>query len=226
MVVALGCLSFKHSLGVRSKPAYLSDSTVALVTQNPFKGFEYYPYCAGVWISENQFLTAHHCIIHEDDEKNLIGKMVKFKTRREISINRNELTLSNPHWGLVIAIDVAHDLALINSIDLGLKHKVTRLRESSIEVGEEVKIVGHTSGLAYTYMVGIISAEREDFPEKGDHFFQISAAAYKGNSGGGVFDKSGNLIGICSSLFNRAPNIILFVHRDEVVKFLRENGGS
>ena len=69
------CSSLNHRLGaVAGKPGYLADSTVALVTQKPFNSFQYYPYCAGVWISENQFLTAHHCIIHEDNEKNLIGK--------------------------------------------------------------------------------------------------------------------------------------------------------
>jgi hypothetical protein len=218
------CSGFNHRAEAPAgKPAYLLDSTVALVTGSPVNEFQYYTYCAGVWISPDQFLTAHHCIIHEEYETNMMGKMVRFKTRREVSISKNELTVSDPHYGVVVAIDSLHDLALVKSVDLGLEHSVAKIKESAVEVGEGVKIVGHTSGLTYTYIVGVVSAIRVDFPEDGDHYFQVSTPGYKGNSGGGLFDNDGNLMGICSSLFRGAPNVILFIHKDEMVKFLREN---
>jgi S1-C subfamily serine protease len=93
------------------------------------------------------------------------------------------------------------------------------MEEQPVSVSDDVQIVGHTSGLVYTYVKGVISAERES--EEGHHWYQVSAPAFRGNSGGGVFSKDGKLIGICSQLWLRAPNVIFFVDRDSILKFLK-----
>lgn len=202
-------------------PGHLLDSTVALVTESSDSLSEYYTYCSGVWITSNKFLTAKHCV--DRDNKRVVGSLVRFKTRREVNIAGNQLTTNSPHWGMVWAIDEKHDLALVSAIDNGV-HGIVSIKDGDIEVGDEIKVVGHTSGLQYTYLVGVISSIRINMDsDMNGKLLQVSVPAFRGNSGGGVFDQDGNLLGICSTLYVRAPNVVFFIHRDEIVQFLQES---
>ncbi len=125
-----------------------------------------------------------------------------------------------PHYGVVIAIgDDNVDLALISSIDTLPGHQYATVADS-VELGQDLQIVGHVTGLHYTYIKGTVSATRLRNNAK---YLQISSSAFKGNSGGGAFDEQGNLVGICSAIYMMAPNVTLFVHRDEIKEFIQQN---
>ena len=64
---------------------------------------------------------------------------------------------------------------------------------SDLSVGERVYSVGTPSGLEQTLGEGLISGLREN---KGIKLIQTTAPISPGSSGGGLFDASGNLIGI------------------------------
>jgi trypsin-like peptidase len=66
-------------------------------------------------------------------------------------------------------------------------------RYSSLAVGERVYTVGSPSGLENTLAEGILSGLRKHL---GVDMVQTSAPISPGSSGGGLFDASGNLIGI------------------------------
>jgi serine protease Do len=69
-----------------------------------------------------------------------------------------------------------------------------------------VFVVGNPLGLGNTVTAGIVSALHRVRPESGfGTFFQIDAALNKGNSGGPVFDRSGQVVGI-STAFLTAGN--------------------
>jgi serine protease Do len=64
----------------------------------------------------------------------------------------------------------------------------------SLKVGEKVYTVGSPKGLENTLGQGLISGLRRN--RKGLHMIQTNAQISKGSSGGGLFDRFGNLIGI------------------------------
>jgi S1-C subfamily serine protease len=64
---------------------------------------------------------------------------------------------------------------------------------SDLSVGERVYSVGTPSGLEQTLGEGLISGLREN---KGVKLIQTTAPISPGSSGGGLFDASGNLIGV------------------------------
>src|SRR5262249_57888339 len=80
---------------------------------------------------------------------------------------------------------------------------VAKLADSDpVRVGDAVFIVGAPYGLAHSLSAGIISARWEpdtvtrDFPLA--EFFQTDAVINTGNSGGPMFSRAGDLIGIVS----------------------------
>jgi S1-C subfamily serine protease len=75
---------------------------------------------------------------------------------------------------------------------------------SSLKVGERVYSVGAPSGLERTLGEGIISGLRSS---KKDRFVQTTAPISPGSSGGGLFDSSGNLIGVTTFLVKEAQSI-------------------
>jgi len=86
-------------------------------------------------------------------------------------------------------------------------------------LGEHVYSVGHPKGMYWTFAEGTVSAYRENTVI--GEAVQVNATVWYGNSGGGVFDSSGNLVGICSRL-TRVPMMNYFVHLDSVKRMLKD----
>jgi len=64
---------------------------------------------------------------------------------------------------------------------------------AELKVGESVYTIGSPSGLELSISDGVLSGLRE---EKGFHYVQTTAPISPGSSGGGLFDRRGNLVGI------------------------------
>jgi len=211
----------------------IQDSTVALV-MGP-QG-EKSPYCAGVWVDSNHILTAAHCAeivgrtifsIDEESEYNPVGDIAIFLNKSDL---RNGEIPQDFSWlGIVKKIDKKHDLALIQSISETSYHSIASLALTNIEVGETIHTAGHPVGLFWTYTRGVVGAIRDsEGPLLGKQqimtrVVQVSAPIWVGNSGGGAFNTDGHLIGICSWITLRAPNIGFFIHRDEIKNFLESS---
>jgi serine protease Do len=103
----------------------------------------------------------------------------------------------------VIASEPRADISLIQVSAVPTGARVAKLADSDpIRVGDGVFIVGAPYGLAHSLSAGIISAKWEpdtinsDFPLA--EFFQTDAVINTGNSGGPMFSRAGDLIGIVS----------------------------
>lgn len=112
----------------------------------------------------------------------------------------------------IVSVDKNNDLALIRVNDYrfdGFGPLPYALRESMCEVGEEVFVLGYplTSYMGEEIKLtnGIISS-RSGY--QGDiTTYQISAPVQPGNSGGPMFDKNGNVVGIVNAGIPGAENV-------------------
>ena len=197
----------------------IGDSTVALVriVGDEEEGYRIFPFCTGVWVSEKEILTAGHCVAHEEGLDPVDAK-VYYVLQREV-----KEVLDDPaalHLAKVTGYDEEHDLALIKGAEGGIPsgHAVAPLASEMPGLGEHVWAVGHPKGMYWTFVEGTVSAYRSE--SSIGKVVQVNATVWFGNSGGGVFDSQGNLLGVCSRL-TRVPMMNYYVHLDSVKKFLK-----
>lgn len=85
------------------------------------------------------------------------------------------------------------DLCILSVEGLEAPEELVKVRPyNTLRIGEDVYAIGNPRGLDLSLSAGIISQLRED----GQRHIQTDAAISGGSSGGGLFDKDGNLVGI------------------------------
>lgn len=229
LVMLFGCGSSLTS--VPRSPSgltrHMGDSTVALTVE--IEG-NVRAFCTGVWISRDQILTANHCAeavarhnqkIDEDSEEEVdaVGTPVHYTLEHEVdSAGLDEPT--GVHLSKVEAVDPDHDLAILKAQGNMIPgHDVASVADTMPALGESVHVVGHPRGMYFTYVDATVAAYRVH-PEIGK-VVQVNGTVWFGNSGGGVFDNSGHLVGIASRLA-KMPQMSFFVHADSIKKFVRD----
>jgi serine protease Do len=131
----------------------------------------------------------------------------------------------------LIGRDVKTDIALLKiDADEPLPH-VSFGDSDTAEVGDWVIAVGNPFGLGGSVSAGIISARGRDIRSGPfDDFLQIDAPINRGSSGGPLFDKRGQVIGINTAIFSPSGgNIgigfaIPSSMAESIVTALREDG--
>lgn len=189
-------------------------------------------YCTGVWVGEKEILTAHHCVqavaniiagISDGDEDAPVDDVkIHYIVQGEVEGVQEEP--NGIHLGKVSADDSTHDLALVNVVGNVIPpHGVVDLADIGPGVGERVEVVGHVRGYYWTYIEGVVASYRDSVPgvDKMGPFMQVSAPIYFGNSGGGIFNNSGELVGIVSFLDGSAPLLNFAVSLKNIDNFLR-----
>jgi S1-C subfamily serine protease len=109
----------------------------------------------------------------------------------------------------VLGADKAADVALLKLDKLPSTIFVAKLGDSdNVKVGDQVFVVGAPHGLFHTLTVGYISGRRSpgSFSKKllPLEFLQTDAAINTGNSGGPMFNRKGEVIGIVSSILSKS----------------------
>ena len=104
----------------------------------------------------------------------------------------------------LINLDKENDIAIlkINVTNLPIV-KLGNLAKSSI--GEKVYVIGSPKGLENTISDGILSGKREIAAHK--VIIQITAPVSPGSSGGPLFNKNGEVIGVVTFLLKEAQNL-------------------
>jgi serine protease Do len=107
------------------------------------------------------------------------------------------------HVARVVGHDEKTDLALLKlDHEEPLPH-VTFGSSRQARVGDWVVAVGSPFGLGGTVTAGILSARGRDIRSGPfDDFLQIDAPINRGNSGGPLFDQSGQVIGVNTAIFS------------------------
>lgn len=199
--------------------ADLTTKTVALVQRRDDGSVR--SYCTGVWVSETAIVTALHCVAEED-----LGTRVDYVEREDIYAP-GELT-ERPALSIVtraasfVAADAAHDLALLKT-NAGGAHGIARVSSNPVRSGQFAQAMGHSMGLWWSYSSGDVAAVRaKDFGVGTMLWVQATTPISPGNSGGGLFDENGFLIGLADgALGGRAQNLNLFVHPLYIEAFIR-----
>lgn len=128
---------------------------------------------------------------------------------KRITIQGTKDIFSESIEAQIVAIDRDNDLAILkiegNSPEIILPYSI---KTFTSDVGEDIWVLGYpltsTMGDEIKLTTGVISS-RSGY-EGSVSMYQISAPAQPGNSGGPVFDKEGNLIGIVCSKHTEAEN--------------------
>jgi len=105
----------------------------------------------------------------------------------------------------VVSSSAVADVSLIKLDELPDKLHAAKLGDSDkIDIGDEVFVIGTPYGVKHTLTVGYLSGRRLESvlgPQLGEvEFLQTDAAINKGNSGGPLFNKKGEVVGIVSHI--------------------------
>jgi len=103
----------------------------------------------------------------------------------------------------VLGKDTRTDLALLKVTPKRPLAQVPFGNSSNMKVGDWVMAVGNPFGLGGSVSVGIISAKQRDINTGPyDDYLQTDAAINKGNSGGPLFNMSGEVIGVNTAIIS------------------------
>lgn len=193
-----------------SSSARLESETVALVqaTEDGVRA-----YCSGVWVAQDKFLTANHCVDDVED-----GGKIIYSVRGEV-LAREADEVEGIHFASIVSRDEDHDLALARA-RLAPEHVSAGVRLPV--VGEAVETMGHPLGLLWSYSSGQVTAVR--IMDQGDGpiwYVQSDAPISPGNSGGGLFDGDGNVVGLCHSTAKRGELLNFYIHAQYIQAFLK-----
>ena len=218
-------------------PQQLIEETVAFVS--PDKANDWTIDCGGVWVGQDLILTAYHCTpdaklasmtqneifaaLLSGEMPNSIGATIYFAGNQSFDVI--DQGASSHHKGLVIATDELHDLALIRAYGWPAHREVVFAKESP-QIGDEITTIGHPNGLSYSYTRGYVSGFHSGIKSTSidtqGPFIQINAIVVGGNSGGGVFNSKGHLIGICSFTDSKAIQQGFIIPLGTIKKLMEE----
>jgi serine protease Do len=103
----------------------------------------------------------------------------------------------------VLGKDTKTDLAVLKVTPKKPLHAVPFGSASNMKVGDWVMAIGNPFGLGGSVTVGIISAKQRDINSGPyDDYLQTDAAINKGNSGGPLFNMSGEVIGVNTAIIS------------------------
>lgn len=108
--------------------------------------------------------------------------------------------------GTVLAAATQSDIALLK-VNADRPLPTVRFGDSDeLRPGDPVYVIGNPFGFGSTVTSGIVSALDRETPESGaGSFIQIDAALNRGNSGGPVFNRHGEVVAISTALYSPAP---------------------
>lgn len=112
----------------------------------------------------------------------------------------------------VVAADPAGDRCVLQSSRPLSEYVTVARRERDLLVGEDVAAIGNPRGLDTSLSRGLVAQKRN---QNGRALIQTDAAISQGSSGGGLFDMSGNLVGITTFKVSSGESLNFAIAIDE-----------
>ncbi len=161
---------------------------------------------SGFAVSDTDVVTARHLVV------DAVGIVLRDATGRQLP-------------AVVVGTDARADLALLR-VEGGLSP--ARLGTTkALRVGDTVLAIGNPFGLGQSLSVGVVGhrgrrlvGADDDLPRV--DFVQLSIPLYPGNSGGPIYDNSGEVVGVLSGLHAQGQSIAFAVP----IEALRDSLGA
>jgi len=171
----------------------VKDSVVEIMTEYTVQSM-WYQYVtggagSGVIISDDGYIITNNHVICDDSGTTIADNITV------------RLTNGEEYKATAIGADADSDVAVLKIEAQGLTFAVAG-NSDNLAVGEEVVVVGNPLGeLGGTVTNGIVSATEREMEVNGVtmSLIQSNAAVNPGNSGGGMFNMKGELIGIVNA---------------------------
>jgi S1-C subfamily serine protease len=234
------CSETPHTPSLTTFAARLADETVALVDLDTADHPQLY--CSAVWVSRRCILTAEHCVadLGEPPIQKLMhawglsdgskrwdptGQVASYATKDGLprDADRTVRTMA----ARVVEDDYAHDLALLMADESRLPdHPVAKLGHDVV-AGDLVMGMGHPGRYQWSFALGYVSAIRPLEPNFDDvqiDTLQVQIPISGGNSGGGLYDAQGDLVGIASYRNGGASGMGFYVGLDPIRVLLKGSG--
>ena len=179
-------------------------------------------FCAGTVVKPGVVLTNRHCIVSVGDREIWVrfydGRLVKSTV----------LYVAEDGAQSLPEIDDADtpratDAALL-SVDPEATRDVATLAVEPPDVGEPVFAIGSPRGLAFTVTFGSVSFKLRDIGDLAygpNLWIQHDAAISSGNSGGGLFDARGRLVGV-NTLRGNGANLSMAVPVGHILALFKD----
>ena len=182
---------------------------------------------------DGHILTNAHVVINASTENPFEKIHVYFKPAHLTGDPNKDMV--DPGTARVVKFDSRLDLALLKLDEKRGKLAVMPIGDSGpIEAGESVVAIGHPEqGGLWTLTTGVVStvvANLGDVP--GKDAFQTDASINRGNSGGPLIDRRGEMIGINTSIARKAADglaitsVNFSIKSGVVKKWLSETGAG
>ena len=144
---------------------------------------------SGVIVSPKGYVLTNHHVVESADEIE-----IALADGRKL---RAKLVGSDPESDLaVLQLQGVNDA--LPAITFG--------EDSSLRLGDVVLAIGNPFGVGQTVTMGIVSGlGRTPGINTFENFIQTDAAINPGNSGGALVDSNGNLVGVNTAIYSRAP---------------------
>jgi hypothetical protein len=121
-----------------------------------------------------------------------------------------------------VAADSAQQDLIVLAVDTGSRSAVKFGDEMSLHQGDSVYALGAPEGLQLTFTNGIVSSFRKS---NAQFLIQTTAPIAHGSSGGPLFDSTGRVVGVTTSMLSDAPGIYFSVGIGDVRRLLRTSQG-
>ena len=148
----------------------------------------------GFFISDNGYVLTNYHVVEYAAMYNKPAKVITHD--------------GNRYEGLIVGYDADNDIAVLQVNATGLEY-ASLGNSDSIHVGDSVYAVGNPLGeLQFSMTTGSVSATGRlistEEASPAINMFQIDAAVNSGNSGGPVYDKAGQVVGVVTAKYAKA----------------------
>lgn len=134
----------------------------------------------------NLFVTNHHVV----------------EGFREVALEDDN---HNRYLGKVILVNPALDIALLQAEGDFSALPEIHLSEGEVKIGQKINVAGYPFGMPFTATEGTISSPKQLMGDS--YYIQTDAAVNPGNSGGPMFNQSGEIVAITTSKLSNADNM-------------------
>jgi serine protease Do len=173
------------SLVARLLPSVVAIKTSAVTTD----GRTRYEFGSGFIVDPSGVIATNRHVIAGADHIYISGHGFE-QVPAKVLFQTNQIDLA------VLKIDVPQTLPAVTFGD-----------SDQLRIGDPVMVIGNPLGIGESVSIGIVSALDRDLRiSPYDDFIQTDAAINHGNSGGGMFDMDGKLIGVASALISSEGN--------------------